>query len=180
MGFTHEWAPPFMPHDAEMRWRWLDLEYKRHPWMHKSREVCAAADTPPILPPKGWVLDMAGWEVIPPDSDKVDLADAFSVGLWDCGFPGHKNVENDGWQYAHDLYISSMFYFDSPGGLLYCRRRRWRGTFVKALEEITDQVPKRRVHSGTTSTMSCWPCGPSPKRLLSCFLRPRWPNLAVD
>jgi hypothetical protein len=117
--FHDDWRAPFLPHEHKKSARWVDAHYRKHPWIMESRHVSASADRPPIEAPVGMCLTSAGWRVIEPP------------GLSD----------EDWWQYAGDFYKKRSAWGDVPTFAI-CRRRLWRGEFVRS--SLKD-VPSPRI-----------------------------------
>mmetsp|Transcript_78641 Transcript_78641/g.200159 ORF Transcript_78641/g.200159 Transcript_78641/m.200159 type:complete len:315 (+) Transcript_78641:1-945(+) len=127
--FHTTWQAPFLPHDGEKQWRWVDKEYRTHPWAVESLEASGDSDTPALKLP--WHLQQrqggAGWEV-----QSTPTSDA------------------DGWAYGLDLYQSDELWFANPTWF-HCRRRLWRielqdatANGLSALECMSPRSLRRR------------------------------------
>jgi hypothetical protein len=103
--FHKTWQAPFLPHDGEKQWRWVDMQYRMHPWAVGDKAECASRAFPVLDLPNGWKQreGCKGFEVVAP--------------------PGPGDAE--GWQYAVDLYTSDELWFADPSWF-HCRRRLWR------------------------------------------------------
>ncbi|CAK0910024.1 unnamed protein product, partial [Prorocentrum cordatum] len=122
--FHTDWRAPFLPHDGEARWRWLDAAYRRHPWVAGTLDASAAADRPPLRAPGSWACDDAGWVVATLGQPCGEGQAAASMGGWggaEFSEParggGHEPPDalaphgagahdEEGWQYAVDFYLS--------------------------------------------------------------------------
>jgi len=109
--FNADWRAPFLPHDRNKRWKWLDDSYNRHGWLAGSRDDVAAAETPPLVPGVG-LTPCGDWTV---RSGSNEMS---------------HNTDEDGWQYAIDLYRGDSHYGTGKTGMSV-RRRLWTCTFVK-------------------------------------------------
>jgi len=135
--FHKTWQAPFLPHDGEKQWRWVDMQYRRHPWAVGDQAACASRAFPVLELPEGWKqrADCKGFQV------------ATARGPSD----------SEGWQYAVDLYASDELWYADPTWF-HCRRRLWRlevevaadsasstgsADMVEALEASTAQTRRR-------------------------------------
>jgi hypothetical protein len=102
---VQEWHSPSLPHDflQAQGWRWVDLIFRRHPWLTGDRQECAAADEPPVQPGEGWT--QRSFEVCATD-----------------------DTDPDGWQYSHTFSTRQAAWVPQATGR-YCRRRLWTGYF---------------------------------------------------
>lgn len=108
--FHTDWHAPFLPHDGQKRWRWVDTSYQKHPWTRCSqREAAAVADTPPIGPQENWE-PQGDWTICTGSSD--------STG------------DEDGWQYAIDFYLDEWWWTPTLHAQ-HVRRRLWARNFAK-------------------------------------------------
>jgi hypothetical protein len=104
--FHVTWTAPFLPHDGEKQWRWVDTKYRKHPWALGAQVSSAASDVPPLRPPIGWA------------SEEAEEAEwAVTRTLEPC--------DEEGWQYAADFYESDRLW-NSTAAFCHCRRRLWR------------------------------------------------------
>lgn len=103
--FHSTWQAPFLPHDGEKQWRWVDMAYQRHPWSVGDKAACSSRTFPVLELPAGWKPreGCKGFEVAAP--------------------PGPSDSE--GWQYGADFYASSELWYSDPTWF-HCRRRLWR------------------------------------------------------
>lgn len=108
--FHSDWRAPFLPHDGEKKCRWVDADYKQHPWAASKRLESALSDTPAIEAPPGWKSD----------------GNRFVVAT------SPAPCDEDGWQYAVDFYRSAQYWGASPKAL-HCRRRLWRCYFQELI-----------------------------------------------
>jgi len=123
--FHQSWDAPFLPHDAEKKWRWVDNQYCRHTLLTArgqcvDRELVSQIDSPNevLLPPPGWkALGSDIWKVVPA--------------------PG--SCDEECWQYAVDFYTTDSAWSDAPAWM-HCRRRRWRAEFEVDIEGMFDDV----------------------------------------
>jgi len=122
--FNDDWYAPFLPHDGSKQWRWVTTDYEIHPWTSGTLETASVSDEPPLLAPKSWQIDSNGWTL-------AELAG-----------PG---VDEDGWQYAADFYMSEDNYFNT-GGWFHCRRRLWTSSYLKVQEKDEEEAeePEKR------------------------------------
>mmetsp|Transcript_34395 Transcript_34395/g.78389 ORF Transcript_34395/g.78389 Transcript_34395/m.78389 type:complete len:708 (+) Transcript_34395:166-2289(+) len=107
--WSENWYPPFLPHDGQKRWRWVDTTYSVHPWCSaKSRQACSASDLPPLDAPEDWVAN----------------------GKWKVELQGG---DVEGW-----LYAVAFFYNESLWGerttTSHVRRRLWTRMFRNVAE----------------------------------------------
>lgn len=108
--FHSDWRAPFLPHDRQKRWRWLDEAYQLHPWTKTlSRMDASLEHEPPIRTPLGWAP-----------------LDAWSVSTREA--KGAARCDGESWQYAVDFYSGDQYW--KAGGALSVRRRLWVRTFV--------------------------------------------------
>jgi len=109
----HDWQAPFFPTDGDKVWRWVDLDYRKHPWAVHKCETYATSDVPVIRPPHSW---------------RGEWTQPNGCG-WIVAEPGGPCDER-GWQYAMGFYQDSSWWGDSPL-FRHCRRRLWKGTFLR-------------------------------------------------
>lgn len=108
--FHTDWGAPFLPHDGQKRWRWVDTSYQRHPWTRfTDRETAAAATEPPIGPHEGWE-PQGEWTICTGSSDGTG--------------------DDEGWQYAIDLYLDE-WWWNPSNSAHHVRRRLWARNFVR-------------------------------------------------
>jgi len=109
--FHTTWQAPFLPHDGEKSWRWVDMDYREHPWAVPPLAASAAAAVPIIEPPeKEW-------------------GQGEQQTTWNVAEPGGP-CDQQGWQYAVDFY-QDRSYWVSTSQWHHCRRRLWKGVFLK-------------------------------------------------
>lgn len=88
--FSSNWAAPFLPHDGQKAWRWVDSSYLKHPWLNsEDREAVGKSDVPPLEPREGWkAIRGRDWEV---SSDwQYSLDFATDKRMWgNIEFPFH-------------------------------------------------------------------------------------------
>jgi hypothetical protein len=130
--FHVTWTAPFLPHDGEKQWRWVDTRYRKHPWTLGTQCSSAGAAVPPIRPP---MLTLAAIEANV--SDKAEWAVVRTQGPCDA----------DGWQYANEFYEGDALW-DEASTFCHCRRRLWRRC-LDACEECPagpepEDEPERR------------------------------------
>mmetsp|Transcript_86578 Transcript_86578/g.181373 ORF Transcript_86578/g.181373 Transcript_86578/m.181373 type:complete len:703 (+) Transcript_86578:91-2199(+) len=115
--FTSDWRAPFLPHDGEKRWRWVDASYTKHHWLPNSanREDISCRAFPPLESSTGWTMRQR-WEVNRPEQSN--------------------NTDRAGWQYAVDFYRTDKLWVKSSTGK-HCRRRLW----VCEIEEEASTSP---------------------------------------
>merc|ERR1712032_121942 len=124
-----EWSTPFLPHDGETSWRWVDSDYNKHPWVNGSEEESAAADLPPIKPPAGWQREAESWAHVAMN-EPCDL---------------------DGWQYGVDFFQADWLWGASDTAC-HCRRRQWKCTFTR----VTHSSSRSRAQvEGAARRTSC-------------------------
>jgi hypothetical protein len=112
--FQQDWGAPFLPHDRKKRWRWLDLDYRLHPWSCSgSRKTFAACEEPPLAPPPSW-RQCTKWTVLPSSGSEQS---------------------SGGWEYAVDFYQDDNLWSSSKTAAAgcHCRRRLWRCTFEEEI-----------------------------------------------
>lgn len=96
-----KWLPPPWS-DENLKWRWVDLDYNRHPWAKGPWNVAAESESPPISFPPTLKVTLNPWFVHRPES-----------------------CDEQGWQYALGFCMPNNFW-SSTSGLNFCRRRLWR------------------------------------------------------
>lgn len=111
--FHSDWHAPFMLHDGDTCWRWVNEDYERHPWITVSQEESASSSVPPLTAPTGWVESCKSWCEIEGDEDGATACD------------------EEGWQYAID-FVRHSWLWGPSGTAFHCRRRLWKCSFVKA------------------------------------------------
>lgn len=112
----HSWRAPFLPHDGEKRWRWVDDSYHKHHWNSASRrDLAAAAPEPPLRAGECW-RPLGDW--------KVSLADG-----------SHGGVDQDGWQYALHFFRRDHHHWSANQMGRHVRRRLWTCSFQEAPAE---------------------------------------------
>jgi len=111
--FKKDWRAPFLPHDGEKRWRWVDATYSRHRWIpaELDQEDGAARAFPPLDVGVGWEVQ-GRWQV-----DMKSIAAG--------------TADKDGWQHALDFYRVDSFWTKMNTGM-HCRRRLWTCDFQEA------------------------------------------------
>jgi len=117
--FHTKWQAPFLPHDGEKSWRWVDKDYRRHEWLSGPWAQVVESDEPPLKVPKSFQAE-GDWEVV-----KTEGSDA------------------DGWMYGVDLYQNDDMWYSHPTWF-HCRRRLWR----IVVEDLDGQSPLTRSITG--------------------------------
>ncbi|CAE8692874.1 unnamed protein product, partial [Polarella glacialis] len=94
--FHTEWHAPFLPHDGDKRWRWVDDTFQKHRWTRPSeRGESADAERPPLASQEGWVPG----------------------GQWSVQSAADGTGDADGWQYAIDFHRGDDWWGPMNGGL---------------------------------------------------------------
>jgi hypothetical protein len=137
--FHHTWRAPFLPHDLQKKWRWLDKGYRKHPWTLGTRDSASRSEVPPLRPPEGWANQSVEWFVV--------------KNLGHC--------DKDGWQYAADFYDDNNWWGDNPT-FNHCRRRLWRRPLDLGEEESCSAAARPsmpRESGGSAPCVLCWGLG---------------------
>ncbi|CAE8723332.1 unnamed protein product, partial [Polarella glacialis] len=135
--FHTEWHAPFLPHDGDKRWRWVDDTFQKHRWTRPSeRGESADAERPPLSSQEGWVPG----------------------GQWSVQSAADGTGDADGWQYAIDFHRGDDWWGPMNGGS-HVRRRLWVRKFVKPF--ISPSTPECEAGSPDSQAACCTSRGKS-------------------
>lgn len=132
--FHTTWQAPFLPHDGETKWRWVDQEFRKHKWAVGSCDVSAKSSTPAIEFPKHLKAATSGWTL--------------------PKLPANRQVDADGWQYAVDFYTSDDQWFSSKTWF-HCRRRLWQIELTDSTVAFARSLPQPEKSATDSSASRC-------------------------
>mmetsp|Transcript_84879 Transcript_84879/g.240541 ORF Transcript_84879/g.240541 Transcript_84879/m.240541 type:complete len:711 (+) Transcript_84879:103-2235(+) len=128
--FHSDWHAPFLPHDGQKRWRWVDASFQRHPFTRlTSRDTVSDSEVPPVGP-------LQGWE---PQGEWAIRRFASNEAHAEHGEANEGMEAPEGWQYAIDFYTDDWWWSPKPAGH-HVRRRLWTRKFAK----VTRPVQKKK------------------------------------
>jgi len=162
--FRHEWSAPWMPYDGVLRMKWCALEgaYVRHRFLPEdvNLETVAKSELPPI--------------------EQVNFFGQTRNCIWSTA-PVDGVTDELGWQYATEFFADDSFWSPSVGTFSYVRRRCWKPTFYKAVDDEEDDWSrvKSAVRRVPTTFMD-EKCGGVAAREIYITQIPRVPLAAVS
>jgi hypothetical protein len=144
--FSNTWYAPFLLHDKQKRWRWLDTDFKPHPLTRASciREAAATEDVPPLEVPPSWRQSTAWFIVEPRVNQATEVTQATQGTL-----ATNQDAETYGWEYAIDFRRSEKFWSASNRAAArhLCRRRLWRCYYEEELAHASIAPYKKELES---------------------------------
>lgn len=113
--YMDSWQHPFLLHDGERRWKWVDSNMTdKHPLLEfTDRKAAVLHESPPLSAPDGWQ----------------------GVGVWQLSIS--PRTDPDGWQYAFDFGRHEGGWVPhNTGG--FVRRRQWSRQYIRDSEATAE------------------------------------------